>query len=77
MLHEVLAGPRSTKAQYQRELPPLRDALLDAQFVMRTNRQRSVALRSTAHAPWAVIPADDKATRGSRCCACSATGSNR
>lgn len=44
MLHEVLAGPRLTRAQYQQALSPLRDALLDAQFDMRKGRQRSVAL---------------------------------
>lgn len=44
MLHEVLAGRRLTKLEYEHELPKLQDALLDAQFELRKRGQRSVAL---------------------------------
>ncbi len=44
MLHEVLSGRRLTRLEYEHELPKLQDALLDAQFEMRKNATRSVAL---------------------------------
>ena len=44
MLHEALGGPRLTRDEYQRELPVLRDRLLDAQFELRKTRGRAVAV---------------------------------
>ena len=44
MLHEVLSGRRLTKIEYQHELPRLQDRLLDAQFELRKERARAVAM---------------------------------
>jgi polyphosphate:AMP phosphotransferase len=44
MLHEVLSGRRLTKLEYGRELPKLRDRLLDAQFELRKGGARAVAM---------------------------------
>jgi polyphosphate:AMP phosphotransferase len=44
MLHEVLSGRRLTRLEYERALPRLQDRLLDAQFDLRKNRPRAVAL---------------------------------
>ncbi len=44
MLHEVLAGRRLTRIEYARALPRLQDRLLDAQFELRKNRARAVAV---------------------------------
>jgi len=44
MLHEVLSGRRLTKIEYQHELPKLQDRLLDAQFELRKERARAVAM---------------------------------
>ena len=44
MLHEVLSGRRLTKLEYEHELPRLQDHLLDAQFELRKNRARAVAM---------------------------------
>jgi polyphosphate:AMP phosphotransferase len=44
VLHEVLSGRRLTRLEYEHELPKLQDALLDAQFEMRKDATRAVAL---------------------------------
>ena len=44
MLHEVLDGRHLTKVEYQHELPKLQDKLLDAQFVLRKDPTRAVAV---------------------------------
>ena len=39
----------------------LQDRLLDAQFELRKTAARDMlALTSTPHAPWTIVPADDK-----------------
>lgn len=44
MLHEALAGRRLTRLEYEHELPKLQDGLLDAQFELRKDHTRAVAL---------------------------------
>jgi polyphosphate:AMP phosphotransferase len=44
MLHEVLSGRRLTRLEYEHELPKLQDRLLDAQFDLRKDAARAVAL---------------------------------
>ena len=44
MLHEVLDGRHLTKVEFQHELPKLQDRLLDAQFVLRKDPKRAVAV---------------------------------
>jgi polyphosphate kinase 2 (PPK2 family) len=44
VLHEVLDGRHLTKVEYQHELPKLQDRLLDAQFVLRKDPKRAVAV---------------------------------
>ena len=44
MLHEALAGRRLTRLEYEHELPKLQDGLLDAQFELRKDHARAVAL---------------------------------
>ena len=57
MLHESLGGARLTRDEYQRELPVLRDRLLDARFELRKTRGRAVAVIVTASAvsSWCAI----------------------
>src|SRR5512133_342767 len=43
-LHEALSGRRLTRLEYEHALPPLQDALLDAQFALRESKQRAVVL---------------------------------
>jgi len=44
VLHEALTGRRLTKLEYGHELPKLQDRLLDAQFELRKQRTRAVAV---------------------------------
>ena len=44
MLHEVLDGRHLTRLEYEHALPTLQDRLLDAQFVLRKNPARAVAV---------------------------------
>ena len=46
-LHQVLAGRRPTRHEYERELPKLQDALLDAQFDLKQRNTRAVLLLVT------------------------------
>jgi polyphosphate:AMP phosphotransferase len=43
-LHEALSGRRLTRLEYEHALPPLQDALLDAQFTLRESKTRAVVL---------------------------------
>jgi polyphosphate:AMP phosphotransferase len=43
-LHEVLGGRRLTRLEYKQALPKLQDQLLDAQFELRTARERAVVM---------------------------------
>lgn len=43
-LHEALGGRRLTRTEYEQALPPLREALLEAQYELRQRRDRAVVL---------------------------------
>jgi polyphosphate:AMP phosphotransferase len=43
-LQQALKGRHLTKLEYEQQLPPLQDRLLDAQFELRTQKSRAVAL---------------------------------
>ena len=43
-LHEALSGRRLTRIEYERALPKLQDALLDAQFTLRQSGKHAVVL---------------------------------
>jgi AMP-polyphosphate phosphotransferase len=43
-LHEALGKRRLTRLEYEHALPPLQDALLDAQFALRESKQHAVVL---------------------------------
>ena len=43
-LHEALSGRRLTRLEYEHALPPLQDALLDAQFALRQSKARAVVM---------------------------------
>jgi polyphosphate:AMP phosphotransferase len=43
-LHQALSGRRLTRLEYEHALPPLQDALLDAQFALRESKSRAVVM---------------------------------